>query len=338
MKNKQKGFTLIELMMAIALSLLVSLFAMGFFFANRVTYKSIDNTHQIQNTAQFVFDTLTKDIRSAGYMGCSTTSNFYNVLNTQNTTDTWSNLKQPIRGFGGTSFDSSMVGAKANTNAIIITASDMERSTSIKFHSPNNSANQFLLNSNPFVAGEKIVISDCANATILKIDSVSAQTITYNSNGNCVLFGTIPALGASCNTVVPKAYAFTPGSLINGLRVRGYFIASSLSDANKNSLFLIDYTKGTGKQEIAENVEDMVIKYGIDSDNDGVVNQYLKYNNVSDWSKVASVEIELLFKSNEKNINITNQSYYLDGQLKTALDKSLYRSYKTYIAMRNKTS
>lgn len=336
--NKQNGFTLIELMISIGLSLLISLFIMGFYFANRLTFKSIDNNHQIQYSAQFVFDTLTKDIRSAGYMGCSTTSNFYNVLNTQASTEKWSNLREPIHGYGGTTFEASMTDAKANTNAIVITSSDMERSTSIKFHSPTNSANQFLLNSNPFLAGEKVVVSDCANATIFKIDSVSASTITYNSNGNCVLVGTVPALGSSCGGVVPKSYAFSPGALINSLRVRGYFIAPSVSDANKNSLYLIDYIKGTGKQELAENVENMVISYGIDTDGDGVVNKFLKYNTITDWSQVVSVEIELLFKSGDKNVNITGQSYYLDGVLKTSTDKNLYRSYKTYISLRNKTS
>jgi type IV pilus assembly protein PilW len=338
MKNKQNGFTLIELMISIGLSLLISLFIMGFYFANRMTYKSIDNNHQIQYSAQFVFDSLTKDIRSAGYMGCSTASNFYNVLNTQATTETWSNLRAPIKGFGGSVFDSAMVGAKANTNAIIITSSDMERSTSIKFHSPTSTANQFLLNSNPFLANEKVVVSDCANSTIFKIDSVSASTITYNSNGNCVLVGTVPALGSSCDGVVPRAYAYSPGALINGLRVRGYFIAPSTIDVNKNSLYLIDYIKGTGKQELAENVENMVINYGIDTDGDGVVNKFVKYTDVTDWAQVVTVEIELLFKSGDQNVNITSQSYYIDNTLTTSTDKNLYRSYKTYISVRNKTS
>ena len=337
--QNQKGFTLIELMISISLSLLVTLFTTGFYFANRSTFKAVDNNHKIQYSAQFTFDSLTKDIRSAGYIGCSTTANFYNTLSTQTTTDNWSNLISPIKGFGGTTFEAAMVGAKANTSAIIIASSDMDRSTSIKYHSPTSTGAQFLLNTNPFLAGEKVVVSDCANATIFNIDSVTSSTITYNSNGNCIASGaTVPVLGSSCGSVVPRSYAFSQGALINGLKVRGYFIAPSVSDVTKNSLYLIDYIKGTGKQELAENVEDMVINYGIDTDGDGVVNQFVKYNAVTDWSQVASVEVEVLFKSGDTNVNITNQSYYFDGVLKTSTDKNLYRSYKTYIALRNKTS
>lgn len=120
--------------------------------------------------------------------------------------------------------------------------------------------------------------------------------------------------------------------------MRGYFIAPSSIDINKNSLYLIDYIKGTGKQELAENVENMVINYGIDTDGDGVVNKFVKYTDVADWTQVVTVEIELLFKSGDQNVNITSQSYYIDGTLTTSTDKNLYRSYKTYISVRNKTS
>ena len=50
---------------------------------------------------------------------------------------------------------------------------------------------------------------------------------------------------------------------------------------------------------IAEGIEDMVLRYGIDSDADGVANRYLPESSVADWSSVVSAEVSLLVNSVE---------------------------------------
>lgn len=335
--KRQKGFTLIELMVAISLSLIVTIFLISFFFANRTTFKAIDSTHKIQNTAQFIFDSMTKDVRSAGYMGCSTTSNFYNILSSFSTGNAdWSNLRQPVRGYYEGNYHDLMDGA--TSDAFVITSSDMERSSLVKYHAPSNSPGTFLMSgAHPFEAGERVVVSDCATSTVFTIGGVTDETITYTSTGNCTAGGFV-GLGASCNTVVPRVYTFSNGALITGLRSRGYFVAPSVSDENRNSLYLIDFMRNNAVEEIAENVEKMVVNYGIDTDKDGVVNQFMKAADVSDWSEVVAIEVELLFKAQDANVTLNPQSYFIDGTLETADDKNLYRSYKTFIALRNKAS
>lgn len=335
--KRKKGFTLIELMVALSISLIVSMFLLSFFFANRTTFKAIDSTHKIQNTAQFIFDTMTKDVRSGGYMGCSANSEFHNVLSSFNNGNAdWSNLRAPIRGYTDGNYHNLMVDAVSD--AFTITSADMERSAIVKYHAPTNTPPTFLLSSkNPFTSGEQVVVADCATATVFKIATATDDTITYTSDGNCVTSGFV-GLGASCNTVVPRVYTFSNGSMITGLRSRGYFVAPSESDSSRNSLYLIDFLRGGVVEEVAENVEKMVVNYGIDSDGDGVVNRFVKAGSVSNWSEVIALEVELLFKAQDANVTINPQSYVIDGNLETATDRNLYRSYKTFIALRNKAS
>lgn len=337
--KRNKGFTLIELMVAISISLIVTMFLISFFFANRTTFKAIDSTHKIQNTAQFVFDTMTKDVRTAGYMGCSANSNFYNVLSSyQNGNANWSNLKEPVVGYYPGKYHELMVDAVSD--AFIVTSADMERSAIVKYHAATNQSGDatFLLSStNPFKAQEQVVVSDCATATIFKIGNVTNDTISYNTNGNCAIDGFV-GLGASCNTVVPRNYTFSNGSMITGLRSRGYFVAPSVDDASRNSLYLIDFVRGGNPEEIAENVDKMIVNYGLDNNGDGVVNRFVKANAVTDWSQVIALEVELLFKAQDSNVTINPQTYFIDGELETANDRNLYRSYKTFIALRNKAS
>ncbi len=337
--KRNKGFTLIELMVAISISLIVTMFLISFFFANRTTFKAIDSTHKIQNTAQFVFDSMTKDVRSAGYMGCSANSDFYNVLSSfQSGNADWSNLRQPVVGYYPGSYHSLMVDAVSD--AFSITSADMERSAIVKYHAATNQSGDstFLLSgANPFKAEEQVVVSDCSTATIFKIGKVTNDTTSYNSSGNCAIDGFV-GLGASCNTVVPRNYTFSNGSMITGLRSRGYYVAPSVDDANRNSLYLIDFVRGTEPEEIAENVDKMVVNYGVDTNSDGVANRFLKAADVNDWSQVIAIEVELLFKAQDSNVTINPQTYFIDGELETATDRNLYRSYKTFIALRNKAS
>ena len=58
-------------------------------------------------------------------------------------------------------------------------------------------------------------------------------------------------------------------------------------------------TTTTAGQVIAEGVEDMQILYGIDSNADGVANQYVALPNVSDWASVVSTKVALLVNSVE---------------------------------------
>ena len=75
MKKLIKGFGLIEIMVALALGLIVSLGIMQIFIASRGTYLSQNASAQMQEDARFVLSKLLQEIRMTGMYGCLSLDN-----------------------------------------------------------------------------------------------------------------------------------------------------------------------------------------------------------------------------------------------------------------------
>ncbi len=74
---------------------------------------------------------------------------------------------------------------------------------------------------------------------------------------------------------------------------------------------------------LIENIEDMQIVYGVDTDSDGTPNYYVNAATVTDWSQVISVQITLTARSNDAN-------------LVTGGDTRLHRTFNTTVVLRNR--
>lgn len=66
-----RGFTLIELMVALVLGSLLILGLLRVFDASRVSYKLSEGLARVQENSRFAMDYLQRDLRMAGHMGCS---------------------------------------------------------------------------------------------------------------------------------------------------------------------------------------------------------------------------------------------------------------------------
>ena len=70
----QRGFGLIELMIALVLGLLVMGAAFAVFQSNQATFRSNEGVNRIQESARVAFELMSRDIRAAGGSACSTAS------------------------------------------------------------------------------------------------------------------------------------------------------------------------------------------------------------------------------------------------------------------------
>ncbi|OYW15343.1 MAG: hypothetical protein B7Z46_00605 [Hydrogenophilales bacterium 12-64-6] len=76
--NSQAGFSLVELMVAITIGFIV-IGAVGYLYiGSRGAFRTADNMSRMQETARYAMDTLTRDIRMAGYRGCASGSGTFN--------------------------------------------------------------------------------------------------------------------------------------------------------------------------------------------------------------------------------------------------------------------
>lgn len=69
-QHKQRGLTLVEIMVALTISSLLVAGVIQIFASNKSTYRLQEGLGRMQENARFALDFMSRDIRQAGYMGC----------------------------------------------------------------------------------------------------------------------------------------------------------------------------------------------------------------------------------------------------------------------------
>lgn len=108
---KQAGFSLIELMLALALGVIVTAGIVQLFVTNDQTYTLLTGQARMQEGARYALDFLGRSAREAGYFGCDPDADkIYGTLNgtppTPDTPQAWDpvfefNIRRPLEAFHG---------------------------------------------------------------------------------------------------------------------------------------------------------------------------------------------------------------------------------------------
>lgn len=69
--SRTRGFTLIEMMVALAISTLLLMGVVALFISSRASYETTEQLSRIQENGRFSLDQFATDIRSAGFQGCA---------------------------------------------------------------------------------------------------------------------------------------------------------------------------------------------------------------------------------------------------------------------------
>jgi type IV pilus assembly protein PilW len=153
-------------------------------------------------------------------------------------------------------------------------------------------------------------------------------TVRYQGSGSPAADGSI--LDCQGNSIAGSTLA-----------VAKFYISTGANNAN--ALFC-DNTGTVGPAspgpiELASDVENMQVLYGVDTDADGTANKYVGVSSVGTFDNVVSVRIGLLVRTSSEVASQANTSAYnLVGTGITAPgDRRVRRSYTTTIALRNRT-
>lgn len=319
----RRGFSLIELMVAMTLGLIV-VGAVGYLYlGSSRSFQVQDNLSRIQENTRYSVEVLSKDIRMAGYMGCQNLASITPAIMANN--PPLLNFANALRGYEGGSgwTNPSSITAVSGADVVKIIRAD-GAGISLTGNMGTLNAN-IQINGNPswFVAGQALLISDCQNADLFRATNVSSGTGTItiahsesqnSSNNLSTLYGTNADVFAIEDTT--------------------YFIG--LNGAGNPSLYRIPVS-GTA-EELVENVQDMQIIYGVDSGSDNAADSYVAASAVTDWRKVVSVRISLLFRSQDNNVTSQPQTYIFNGTTVTpgATDRRLRQAVTSTIAVRNR--
>lgn len=351
---KQQGFSIVELMIALVISIGTIGGLFSIYLKTRTTQELTEANSRIQESGRFAMEYLKRDIRMIGYRGCVSNTVPTTTVNSKGIPDTYNPLINELVAYTITDgWDTDTLFAdqtsvtsriKKGTDAIYI-ARMSSTSAQLSEKQSDSSANIKISSSDGvnFEKNEIIYISDCVTADIF--------TITNNPSTNDGVITFAHAQGTNKTNNLSKAYQNNAN--IARYQANLYFIGDT-GRKNKSGTTVyalyqtsVNFGSSTNKfdtQELIEGVENMKILYGEALDTGNV--KYVRFDkaaNTPNMQDVSSIQLGLLISSqDEVRENSTSQSYFIAQQeikadtLNAVDDKRLRHAFNATIKIRNR--
>lgn len=316
----QTGFGLVELMIAMTIGLIL-LGGIGYLYlGSRGAYRTTDNLSRMQENARYALDMMSRDIRMAGYLGCGNMASVP-VRTIANSPVPQMNAGNALIGYSGGAgwTNPSTVAQVPNTDVISIMAAWSSGVNLTGNVTPQNANIQVGSNPDGFQAGDVLVVTNCVNADVFRATSVSTSggtiiTLAHSSSSNSSNW-----LGSYGND------AFV-------MRVNQYSYFIGTNPAGNPALYRVGINGNA--EELVENVQNLQIRYGLDTNGDGAVDSYSTAP--TNWPQVVSVTLNLLMRSPDDNISTSVQTPWFDNATVNVTDRRLYQVYSATVGVRNR--
>jgi len=290
-QKTQSGFTLVELMIAMVLSLLLSGAIVTVFINNSHSFKQDENVARMQDDARHALREIAFDIRMAGH---------YADLHIPDavTPDGALAIGTDCGPAGELNWTYRTVEAGTG-NSLSITAIDNATSADV-------AAAHACFQSGELLNGTDVI-------SIKRVAGAEATTLT---SGN-VYLRTNGTVGLLFNGTAPA----TPPFVVNpplanwAYRPSIYYIRQYANAPGDNIPTLCKKTlRGPGPSMVTEclatGIENLQIEYGIDTSEDGHPNVYMTNPNLTDMQSVVAARIFLLARTTEIDTRYTNDKTY----------------------------
>ena len=339
------GFSVLEVLVALSMTLILLAAVYGVYLAARQGYGLNRGSAQVQQSGRFALALLDDSLRMAGYTGCGGRQVSINNVLTSPSAFNY-DFGQGIEGFdavsGGWSpaepatLSSLPEPPVAGSDIVTITTSE-GNGQRITADMPNTAADLKVTPVSPpkVSDGEILMVSDCASASVFQVTNYTT------SNGN--IAHNTGSTYSPGNATKDLGSAFHAGAEVQQIARVSYFVASrsGAADCSAHDCGLYEYENGQEK-ELVGGIDDLQIRYGVDSDGDKVPNQYFPASGVSTWKNVVSVRVGLLAASRQRAL--TNgkvgprQMTILEQTESVPQDRYLRRVFTGFVALRNRES
>lgn len=333
--KRQRGLTLVELLVALVLGLLLSAITVQSYLSTKTTYRMTEGVSRIQENGRFAVHFLADHIRRAGNLGC------VDYVRSKLDTERIINFTSPIIGWDYTGTDSSVNAYTLPALQDATAAGNFDSTRHDGLGTPNSGAMQGTLfnnaNPKPIVGSDFIIINSVeeTDAVLSTVFSTADTTITTADNhdleprqivlaGDCyvtdlfqvdtgvdsnpsrIVAGTTSQgrprnASAAFATGVPIwSYGWGPDSKIYKVTSAAYYVG--IGAGGLPSLFRWDLGRGSvgdDPAELVEGVETLQFLYGEDTSGDGLANRYASASFIDDWQNVVAVRVGMVLRSPE---------------------------------------
>lgn len=312
--SNQRGFSLVELMVAITLGFIV-VAAVGYLYlGSRQSFRNTDNMARMQESARYALDMMARDVRMAGSLGCTS---LIEAAPTIAAPIPATLVPPPINA-------NALVGGDTGTNPPGVPAATVPR-----------------------VAGDALSIWGAQGSSVtLATITAGANPYTYKANDILAVVTCRPPADAPPTAILraaPASLATLPGAPADEVMKFdrfAYYIGTN--PAGIRALYRNSVNEGVA--ELVQGVEDMQILYGVDTSvvPDRVADVHQTAGAVADWTRVVSARISLLMASPDNNLTAETQTYRIDTNddgtpdAVVAADRRIYQTFSTTVGIRNR--
>ena len=311
--DQQRGLTLIELMVSMAISVAVLSSLVYVYVGSRAAYRANDALARVQETGRFALEFIARDLRQAGFMGC--VSRDADVTVYANPSPAWAISLKDHRGIYGFEKAAGFTYPKTverlpddkQSDVVEIIALDPATRAYIAGSDVNKATIDVADNCPVFNKGNIVVATDCARAVVVTLTKVTPSPLPA-TNPPCKDVPTLEHDAGNNAGFQKQSGAFV--ARFGGDGAVTYFIGRpKLGPGVPNNAPPSLYRMGSGDinpERVAENVEDLDFLYGVDTDDNGAVDAYLPADQiaVNQWRRVLSVRVSVVAVSAEAAKNL----------------------------------
>jgi type IV pilus assembly protein PilW len=321
-----RGFTLVELMVGMALGLFLVAVMGTIYVGSKSTFQSQESIARLQENGRFAMDTIATDLRMSGFRGClgqSKGTTFTNTLDT--TTAMLYDFSQSIWGthYTGGAWSPAMgapmagIGPKTAGDVLVV-RHPVGTGWALTGEMTDNNAALTITPTSTIKQGDILLVADCGGSAVTQATNASpgtAGSIQHQPGAA----GVSPGV-----TTADLGRAFLQDASVWRMQTVIYYLADS--NRRTGAVSLWSYTAPgsnlpTQQTELVTGVERMVVRYGIDTNGDGAADQFRTADGVADWNAVVSARVELLLVGPEGSVTTSAQPYVFDGVSTTPTDR-----------------
>lgn len=365
--KQQKGFSLVELMIALLLGLILVAAVIELFISSRQLYRTQDVKARMQEDGRYAVHYIGELLSRAGYRGCESRSNqqasdydqfvladdgseqgsreLENVLTSAN--NYFWQLESPIQGHESTGNNAWSPALPGDITAPVSGSDVLTIRTTGTFyihvqdHDPDDYTQPLTIAANsglddcdpadPEPCSNILMVSTCDSAAIFQVTNDPSTGTLEHAVGT----------GTPGNATADLGDNFG-GGWINTIASHSFYIRNNPEGIPSLYHKVLDNVPDA----LLEGVEQMQITYGVDTDGDLSIDQYQTadaFGLNTTWTDVISIRISLVMinldvDSTNTNLAVDDGGYTLEGVNVTPNDGNLRRVFTQTIMLKNRSS
>lgn len=260
-----RGLSLVELMVALALSVLLLMGVVALFVSSRASYETTERMSRIQENGRFALDQIAADIRAAGFHDCARATMGKRVLDYRINPllapfpppdpdepvdpdvppppppDLRWDFAEPLRGFNGAGddgFEPVLDAAAINMNPrpspegdVLVLRVPQREVRAVELRAPQAQPFHPLLVRHiepmPFTVGDTVMITDCKARAFFQVTNYTAGTGTIEHGSTAATGGGTTGIDRPGNRSSSLLHPFEAGARIVPITTMIYYIAPS---------------------------------------------------------------------------------------------------------------